>query len=187
MVTPDITRLLADVRQGDEDALNQLYPLVYDELRQIAHAQLRHHRDAELHTTALVHEAYLKLFDQEQAPADLKNRVHFYALSARAMRQVLVDHFRHQQAKKRGGKRKPIALEDGSVPIEMRGEMILALDEALDHLAQFNQRLSRVVEYTFFGGMTQQEIADVLGLTPRTVRNDWYKAKLWLARALNEE
>lgn len=183
MSTPDITQLLSEVQQGDGHALNRLYPLVYDELRHLAHLQLRRHSQSTLRTTALVHEAYLKLFDQEHA--DVKNRVHFYALSARAMRHILVDHFRRGRAQKRGGDRKPITFEDGEVPIEQRGEVILALDEALERLATFDERLSRVVEYKFFGGMTEDEIATVVGLSPRTIRSDWRKARLWLAHELN--
>ncbi len=180
---PDITQLLIDAREGDRVAFGDLFDRVYDELRVLARAQLRRMRPGDtLATTALVHEAYLKLCDQTRL--DVHDRTHFFALSARAMRQVLVDHFRRGQAQKRGGEHRPVSLQDGQIPGENRGEVLLALDEALTRLAGLNERLSQVVECRFFGGMTQEEIAEVLGVTDRTVRNDWRKAKAWLAREL---
>lgn len=180
----DITQLLRHAQDGDADALNQLYSLVYDHLREIAHRQLRRQRKDPLQTTALVHEAYLKLFDQRQA--NVQNRAHFYALSARAMRQILVDHFRRHHAQKRGGHRTVLTLKEGQVPMESRADVLLALDDALHRLAQHSKRLCQVVEYKFFGGMTQEEIAVVLGVTDRTVRSDWRKARAWLAHELTE-
>jgi RNA polymerase sigma factor (TIGR02999 family) len=183
MAAPDVTQLLLDAQDGDPEALNALYPHVYEELRRLARAQLRRQRPGgTLNTTALVHEAYLKLFDQNRI--DVQSRTHFFALSARAMRQILVDHFRRGQAQKRGGDRTILPLLEGQVPIEARGEVILSIHDALDRLEQLNERLSRVVEYKFFGGMTQAEIGDVLGLSARTVRSDWRKARAWLAREL---
>lgn len=180
----DITQLLQQAQHGDGDALNRLYPLVYDHLREIAHGQLRRRPGDTFQTTALVHEAYLKLFDQQQV--SVESRAHFYALSARAMRHILVDHFRRNHAQKRGGHGVVLTLNEGVVPTEARGEVLLSLDDALLRLAQHNERLSQVVEYKFFGGMTQEEIALVLGISDRTVRNDWRKARAWLAHELAE-
>ena len=180
MAAPDVTQLLIEAQAGDPEALNELYPHVYEELRRLAHAQLRRQRPGgTLHTTALVHEAYLKLFDQRQV--DVESRSHFFALSARAMRQILVDHFRRRSAQKRGGDQTVLPLEEGQIPVEARGDVLLALDDALDRLEQLDERLSRVVEYKFFGGMTEQEIGNVLDLSARTIRSDWRKAKAWLA------
>lgn len=182
-MSSDITQLLIDARHGDRDAFGHLFDQVYDELRGLARGQLRRLRPGDtLATTALVHEAYLKLCDQTRL--DVHDRTHFFALSARAMRQILVDHFRRSQAEKRGGNRHPVSLQEGQIPVEDRGDVLLALDEALTRLGHLNERLSQVVEYKFFGGMTQEEIAEVLGVTDRTVRNDWRKAKAWLAREL---
>jgi len=185
-MTSDLTQLLIDVRQGNHTAVGDLFDRVYDELRVLAHAQLRRMQPGyTLHTTALVHEAYLKLCDQTRL--DVHDRAHFFALSARAMRQVLIDYFRRTRAEKRGGDHRPVMFQEGLIPVEDRGEVLLALDEALTRLAGLNERLSRVVEYKFFGGMTQEEIARVLGVTDRTVRNDWRKAKAWLARELSRD
>jgi RNA polymerase sigma factor (TIGR02999 family) len=182
----DITQLLIDVREGEAGAVDGLYGAVYDELRQLAHFQLRRKQPgATLNTTALVHEAYLKLFDQSRV--SVQDRSHFFALSARAMRQILVDYFRRGQAQKRGGGRTLWSLPESQMPIEARGDVLLALDEALTRLTALNERLGRVVEYKFFGGMTEAEIATLLDLTPRTVRSDWRKARLWLTRELSEE
>lgn len=179
----DITQLLINVREGEAGALDALFGAVYDELREIAHFQLQRQQPSEtLNTTALVHEVYLKLFDQSRVR--VQDRSHFLALSARAMRQILVDYFRRRQAQKRGGGCPVLSLQEGQVPIEARGDVLLALDEALTRLTTLNERLGRVVEYKFFGGMTEEEIASVLDLTPRTVRSDWRKAKMWLTREL---
>ena len=178
----DITQMLLDAQGGNKEAVDSLYQEVYAELRRVARAQLRLSPGDTLRTTALVHEAYLKLFDQTRV--GLKDRNHFFALSARAMRQILVDHFRSGRAGKRGGGSAPLELKDGEVPVGARSEILLALDEALQRLALLNKRLSQVVEYKFFGGLTQDQIADTLGLSERTVRSDWLKAKAWLAREL---
>jgi RNA polymerase sigma factor (TIGR02999 family) len=179
----DITQLLIEVREGEAGALDELFGAVYDELREIAHFQLQRQQPGEtLNTTALVHEAYLKLFDQSRV--SVQDRSHFLALSARAMRQILVDYFRRRQAQKRGSGRPVLSLQEGQVPIEARGDVLLALDEALTRLTALNERLGHIVEYKFFGGMTEEEIASVFDLTPRTVRSDWRKAKMWLTREL---
>lgn len=182
-MTGDITQLLRSVAAGDAGAFDRLYELAYDELRQIARRQRwRHPAGGTLQTTALVHEAYVKLFDA--STLDPQDRAHFFALAARAMRQVLIDHFRGAQADKRGGAAVRVELAEHDVPVEQRGAVLLALDEALGRLERLDPRLARVVECRFFGGMTQDEIAAALGVTDRTVRNDWRKAKAFLAREL---
>lgn len=180
----DITELLAAAQEGDPTALDRLYDQVYDELRSIARANLRQLSGGTLRTTELVHEAYLKLFGRDAL--DLRDRAHFFALSARAMRQILVDAFRGRGAAKRGGLYRPVTLDSGEIPVQERGGLLLAVDEALSRLSQLSERLARVVECRFFGGMTEQEIGAALGVTERTVRSDWRKARAWLARELSE-
>lgn len=181
----DLTRLLLEAQAGNPDAREELFPMIYNELRQVAHNQLRKQQSGDIfQTTALVHECYLKLFDKERT--GIKDRSHFFALAARAMRQILVDYFRSQKAQKRGGDALPIDVETGDIPAEMRGDILIALDEALQKLAKLNSRLSDVVELKFFGGLNQKEIGEILDLTDRTVRNDWKKAQAWLAHELSQ-
>lgn len=179
-----VTRLLHDVKLGDHAAQEELFPLVYDELRCLAHRRLRSRRDDILDTSGLVHEAYLRLFGHHTI--DWQDRSHFFALASRAMRQILIDHFRRTSAQKRGASAVVLPLHEIAVPADMRGDVLLALDEALTRLSGLNPRLSRVVEYKFFGGMTQEEIAETMCVSVRTVRNDWRKAKAWLASELSE-
>jgi RNA polymerase sigma factor (TIGR02999 family) len=177
------TRLLVEGTQGHKAAMDQLMPLVHDELRQIAHRLLQKRpAGGVLDTTGLVHEAYIKLIDQSQV--EWTDRAHFEALCARAMRQILVDMFRRQQADKRGGKQMDVSLKKGEVPVGDRGDVLLGLDEALAHLTEKDERLGQVVQYRFFGGMSNRAIASVLDVSPRTVRRDWRKAKAWLGREL---
>jgi RNA polymerase sigma factor (TIGR02999 family) len=186
----DITALLHDLRDGDENVVDQLMPVVYDELRGIARRQLRRERpDHTLSTTALVHEAYVRLVDQTLVA--WQDRAHFFAVAARAMRRVLVDHARKRTALKRGGKQQPIPLDrlsglgaKAQVSIDAQADLLLSLDEALDRLAVFSDRLARIVELRFFGGMTEEETAEALGVSARTVRRDWVKAKAWLFKEL---
>lgn len=174
-----IASILVEVRDGDREALHRLLPLVYDELRRIAHRQLRLERQGHtLNTTALVHEAYLKLVDQTRV--EWRDRVHFFAVAAQAMRRILVDHARKYLAAKRGGHQQRVPLEEAVFSVEDRADTLLALDEALTELAALDERLSRVVECRFFGGLTEEETAEALGVTARTVRRDWVKAKGWL-------
>jgi RNA polymerase sigma factor (TIGR02999 family) len=174
-----ITALIAGLQDGEPEAWDRLLPHVYDELRRIAHAQLRRQRRGHtLNTTALVHEAYFKLVDQTRVP--YAERVHFFGIAARAMRQVLIDHARRHATTKRGGGWQRISLDDAQISIEERADMLVALDEALTRLSVLNERLGRVVECRFFGGMTEEETAAALGVTDRTVRRDWTKARLWL-------
>ena len=181
----EITQLLLDVQAGDKEASERLWRAVYDKLRRIARHRLRGERAGHtLDTTDLVHEAYLELVDQTRV--EWQDRVHFLAMAARVMRNILIDYARRRNAQKRGGGAPHLALDHVTVSAEDSAEMFLALDEALDELTENDERLGRVVEYRFFGGMTEEEIAAALGVSKRTVRRDWRKAKAWLARAIGE-
>lgn len=183
METGAVTELLHKVRHGDSAAFDRLVPLVYDRLKQIARRQLRRRGfGLTLSTTELVHETYLKMVPQ--MPVDWEDRTHFFGVAARAMRQVLVDYARKQNAQKRGGDWQRISLTTPHLAFEMRIEELLALDQALDTLDELNARLRKVVELRFFGGMTTKEIAEVLDVSTRTVERDWVKAKLFLHREL---
>ena len=179
---PSITDLLLQVRQGSPDAMDRLFPLVYGELRRIAHRQLQGERPGHtLGTTGLVHETYLKLVDQTRI--QWRDRGHFFALAARAMRQILVDYARRYRAQRRGGGLRRVSLTDGTA-VEEQAELLLAVHEALDRLAVMNERLSQVVECRYFAGLTEEETAVALGVTARTVERDWVKAKGWLYQEL---
>jgi RNA polymerase sigma factor (TIGR02999 family) len=180
---PDITQLLLEAGRGDGRALDKLFPLVYDELRSVAHrALLRERVDHTMSTTALVHEAYLKLVDQDRA--GWNDRIHFLAIAATAMRRILVDYARRQKRLKRGGNRWPVPLDDAMLVADQRADALLALDEALSALGTLNERLSRVVECRFFAGLTTEETAAALEVTARTVERDWQKARAWLYNRL---
>ncbi len=181
-----ITVLLGEARQGDEEAVERLWASVYGDLRRIAHRELYRRRPGHqtLQTTALVNEVYLKLVDQQQA--DWEDRVHFFAVAAKAMRHILIDYARKQSRQKRGGGQRPVSFEEDLVAAEERAETFLALDEALTHLAARDEHLAQLVEYRFFGGMMEKEIASLLGVSERTVRRDWRRAKIWLADTLEE-
>ena len=170
---------------GEQRPMDQLLPLVYDELRRMAHRQLGRERAGHtLSTTALVHEAYLRLVDQTRAR--WVDRAHFFAVAAGVMRRILVDYARRYRAAKRGGDAQHVDLDLAGVSLDERSERLIDLDEALGRLAELNPRLSQVVEYRFFGGMTEEETAEALGVTDRTVRRDWIKAKAWLSREMTE-
>jgi RNA polymerase sigma factor (TIGR02999 family) len=174
---------------GDVDARNDLWPVLYDELRRIAHARLRKHRPGEtLNTTALVHEAYLKLVDR--SAADWSDQTHFLSLAARAMRHILVDYARSQTAQKRGGSNADLRLEglqiSGDDDVAQRAADLLTIDQSLDLLAKMSERLAEVVELHFFGGMTFREIAEVTGRSEPTIKRDWRRARTWLYRAMRE-
>ena len=182
--TQPVTELLLELRGGGAEAVDRLYPLVYDELRRIAGRAFRRERsDHTLGTTGLVHEAYLRLADQTRL--EYRDRVHFYAVAARAMRRILVDHARRHRAVKRGGGKVVIALDEAVLPVEDRAEALVALDEALHDLEELDPRLGQVVQCRFFGGLTEEETGEVLGVTARTVRRDWLKAKGWLYHRLS--
>jgi len=176
------TDFLTELRSGHQ-SLNRLLPLVYHELRAIAHRRLspRDHGGT-LSTTALVHEAYLRLVDQSQA--EWQDRAHFLAVASLAMRRVLVDRARARGALKRGGECRRITLDEEQISVDEQPEALLQLNDALDQLAELEPRLARVVECRFFGGLTEEEIAEALGITVRTVQRDWVKARILLRRAL---
>lgn len=179
-----ITNLLRDLATGRDEARDQLLPLVYEELRALAHRKLSGRREQTLSTTDLVHEAYLKLFGRTRLA--LQDRRHFFAVAARAMRQVIVDHARRARAQKRGGGLAKIDLDPSRVAIEDRTAEILAIDQAVHRLVNVDERLARVVELRFFGGLSVAETAEVLDVDERTVRRDWREARALLHRELDE-
>jgi RNA polymerase sigma factor (TIGR02999 family) len=179
----EITERLLALRAGDKDALNQLMPMVYDRLRAMAHARLAGRRPgASLDTTGLVHEAYLRLVDQTQA--EWRDRTHFFAVAATAMRQIVVDHARRHGARKRGGGVRPAVLDDDGPGVAARAEEIVALDQALARLGSLSERMVKMVELRFFAGLSIEETAEVLGLDARTVNRDWRAARALLYREL---
>jgi RNA polymerase sigma factor (TIGR02999 family) len=173
-----ITDLLVAWREGDSSAMDRLMPLVYDDLRQRAHLQLaRAGAGGALNTTGLVHEAYLKLV---RMPGSWEDRNHFFAVAVTAMRNVIVDYARRRMAVKRGGATRQVSLDDTVLRVEQDAEELLAIHEALDRLAALDGRLAGLVELRFFGGLSVEESADVLGVSPRTVKRDWSKARTLL-------
>jgi RNA polymerase sigma factor (TIGR02999 family) len=187
--TPDsdtIVRLLAAARQGDADALNQLAPLVYDELRRIARRQMRHERQGHtLQPTALANEAWARLLGARRL--DVQNRAHFMGIAANAMRQILVERARAHRAAKRGGAAHRVTLDEGLVSAGTRPIDLEALDEVLGRLEQHDPELARIVELRFFGGLTVEETAEELGTSPATVKRRWTLAKAWLLRELQRQ
>ena len=178
-----ITAVLSAAGREGREVFDELVPLVYDELRQMAHRQLAgERRRRTLDTTGLVHEAYVKLVDQAQVP--VKSRGYFFAAAARAMRQVLVDAARRRRRLKRGAGEEALDLDDFQVAVEDFAAELGDVDEALDRLAVLFPRQARVVECRFFGGLSVEETAETLGLAPRTVKRDWSLAKAWLYREL---
>lgn len=183
MPPPDVTEILQEVRYGDKDAPARLMPLVYDELRRLADHYLRQERaDHTLQPTALVHEAYLKLVDQTRV--DWQNRAHFFGVAAQIMRRILVDHARRHRASKRGGFQQKLTLDEAVDYSQPRDVDLVALDDALNALAQLDARQSRIVELRFFGGLSIEETAEALGVSPATVKVDWSMAKAWLRREI---
>lgn len=184
----EITQLLRAWNEGDAAALERLTPLVYQELHRLAHRHLaREHGGHSLQTSALVNEAYLRLVDAQQV--DWQNRAHFFGVSARLMRQILVDFARQRDSQKRGGAISIVGLADTpqeglGIP-HMRNTDLIALDDALKVLATLHQRQSQIVELRFFGGLSETEIAAVLNISERTVRSDWRVARAWLQRELS--
>ncbi|MFN7942202.1 MAG: ECF-type sigma factor [Thermoanaerobaculia bacterium] len=179
----DITRWLAAARGGDRDAYDRVFTRVYDELRRLAARQIRSFgARATMNTTALVHEAYLKLSGDARWSGN--DRVHFFALAARAMRQILVDHARRRTRKKRGGKQQDLDLDAIEIPVHEQAEEILALDEALERLGAVDADLVRLVEWRFFAGWTLEEIAKETGVSERTIKRDWRVARAFLYREL---
>jgi RNA polymerase sigma factor (TIGR02999 family) len=182
----EVTKLLLAWSNGDQAALDKLVPLVYEELHRLAHHYISRERSGyTLQTTALVHEAYLRLVDARRVP--WQNRAHFFAVAAQSMRRILVDLARARFNLKRGGRAQRVSLDDALVATPERGDDLLALDEALGRLATLNPRQSEVVELRYFGGLTEEEVSEVLKVSPRTVRTDWSLARAWLYRELNME
>ena len=183
MPSADITELLIAYRGGDREAFDKLIPLVYEDLRRIARRQLARGRPGRtLDTTALVHEAYLGL--AQSSCLEVNDRGHFFAIAARAMRQIIIDYARQRAAAKRGGGKSPISLDLVEIPVAAQAEVVLAIDDALRRLTALNERLTRVFECRFFAGLSEQETAEALELSLRTVQRDWMKGKAWLRREL---
>ncbi len=177
--------MLKEVSRGKDSAIDRLMPLVYDELRALAESYLAHERpDHTLQATALVHDAYVRLVKQEEV--EWQNRAHFFAVAAQAIRRILVDHARGHQRIKRGGSRQRVRLEEDVALVSERDLDLVALDEALNRLAALNERQARIVELRFFGGLTLKEVAEIVGVSARTVDGDWSMARAWLRRALEE-
>jgi len=174
-----VTQILRELQNGDKTAEARLIPIVYAELRRLAGYYLRGERSGHtLQPTALVHEAYIRLTGMQGV--EWQGRSHFFAVSAHVMRHILVDHARAQAATKRGGDWEPVTLDEARAVSLSRPEQFVALDEALQRLSAMDARQSRIVELRFFGGLTEEEIAEVLGLSTRTIKRDWRLARAWL-------
>ncbi|MEQ1764150.1 MAG: sigma-70 family RNA polymerase sigma factor [Pyrinomonadaceae bacterium] len=181
----EISRLLQSSSEGNRGALDELLPLVYDELRRQAHRFLRRERrNHTLQTTALIHEAYLNLVEQNRVR--WQNREHFFAISANLMRHILVNHANARHRKKRGGSAEDLELDDSIlIPSKSKDFDLLALDEALDRLAERDKQQAEIVELRYFGGLTIEETARVIGISPATIKRDWKLTKAWLYRELS--
>jgi RNA polymerase sigma factor (TIGR02999 family) len=182
----EITELLIQVKEGSTDAYEQLFPMIYDELKRIAYSKLQRERnDITITETELVHEVYLKMVDQSCIQAKDKN--HFMAIAARCMRQILVDHARKKNAEKRGGDQQEVTYVDELLKVRQQSTRIIDLDEKLQKLAELDERLADVVTLRFFGQMTIEATAQALDVSPRTVKRDWSKARGWLFKEINKE
>lgn len=182
----ELTQLLIDWGNGRQDALEQLFPLVYQELRRIARRYMRRERSGHtLQTTAVVHEAYLRLIDQKHV--QWQNRAHFFAIAAQMMRRILITHAQSHAYAKRGGGTFKVSLDEAAILSQERAGELIALDEALTSLTAIDPRRSQVVELRFFGGLSNEEIAEVLKVSPNTVTRDWNVAKAWLYREMSKE
>ena len=182
----EVTQLLVDWGNGDKAALDRLTPLVHEELHRMAHRHMRHERpNHTLQTTALVNEAYVRLVDQRNL--HWKNRAHFFSIASRLMRRILVDLARAHHGPMRGGGAPQVSLDEAAIVSQERAAELVALDEALTRLASVDERKSKVVELRFFGGMSVEETAEALGVSPITIKRDWQTAKAWLYRELGNE
>ncbi len=180
----NITDLLVSYGRGDKESLDKLMPVVYDELRRQAARYLRREQAGHtLQTTALIHEAYVRLVDQRNV--QWQNRAHFFGIAAQMMRRILVDHARTKKRAKRGGSDIKVSLDDAAVAVKGQDLDVVAVDEALSRLAKIDEQQSRVVELRFFSGLTVEETAEVMGISPATVKRDWSMAKAWLHRELS--
>jgi len=183
--SPEVTRLLLAWRNGDQEALERLTPLVYGELRRMAHRFMRRERpDHTLQSSALVNEAYIRLIDCRQV--GWQNRAHFFGIAAQMMRQILIDHARSHARAKRGGALRQVSFEETALVSEERAAELIALDDALTALAALDLSKSRIVELRFFGGLTNEEVGEVMGMSLRTIEREWRKAKAWLRRAISK-
>ena len=181
--TQEVTQLLAAWRDGDQDALDKLMPLVYDELRRIASRYMKRERPGHtLQTTALVNEAFLRMVGQQNV--DWQNRAHFFGVAATVMRHLLVDRARANGRVRRGANPQQVTLEEGAAVSEQKGEDLLALDEALTKLNEIDERKVKIVELRYFSGLNAAETAEVLGVSEITIKREWLKAKAWLYREL---
>ena len=186
LAADNLTDLLLEWREGDKAALDRLIPIVYDELRRIAHRYVQHERDAHtLQTSALVNEAYLRFAGQRKV--DWQNRAHFFAVTAQVMRHILIDHARRRRYAKHGGEVQQIPITDAAEMSLQRAGELIALEEALDQLAKLDQRKCQVVELRYFGGLSLEETAEVLQISLMTVRRDWRAAKAWLYRSVKND
>jgi RNA polymerase sigma-70 factor (ECF subfamily) len=175
----DVTALLGQLAKGNDAAASKLIPIVYDELRRLAGGYMRRERrDHTLQPTALVHEAYLKL--TEQRVVEWQGRAHFFGIAAQVMRRILVDHARGHLRKKRGEGQRPVPMDEALVFAPEQSGELLKLDEALERLTKLDSRQGKIVELRFFGGLTVEQTADLLGISPKTVKRDWSLAKAWL-------
>jgi len=180
----EITRLLAEWSDGNQTALDKLYPLVYDELHKMARRYMKREREGHtLQTTALINEAYVRLVDQKHI--HWQNRAHFFAISAQIMRRILIDHARRHDYAKRGGGAQQVSLDEVAMVAVERASSLLLLDEALNRLAEMDARRSQVVELRYFGGLNNEEIAGVLKISENTVTRDWNMARAWLYQELS--
>jgi RNA polymerase sigma-70 factor (ECF subfamily) len=185
VATLELTGLLEDWKHGDPTALQKLTPLIYDELRRIAHRYAYRERNGHtLETTALVNEAYLRLAGEKR---DWQNRSHFFAVTAQVMRHILIDHARRRHYVKHGGEAQHVPIEAASLMASERAAELIALDEALEEFARLDPRKARVVELRYFGGLSLEETAEAVGLSLMTVRRDWQAAKAWLYRRLKHD
>jgi RNA polymerase sigma factor (TIGR02999 family) len=181
-----LTELLIAWGNGNQAALEQLFPMVYEELSRLAHRYMRRERPGHsLQTTAVVHEAYLRLIDQKQV--HWQNRAHFFAIAAQMMRRILITHAQSHAYAKRGGGMLKVSLDEAAILSKERAGELIALDDALERLTAIDSRRSQVVELRFFGGLSNEEIAEVLKISPNTVTRDWNVAKAWLYREMSKE
>jgi RNA polymerase sigma factor (TIGR02999 family) len=182
----NVSRLLAEWREGNKQAFEEMLPLIYDELRRLAHSFLNRERQGHtLQTTALVHEAYLKLVHQRDAR--WQNRAHFFAIASQAMRRILIDSARKHIAEKRGGGGEKLSLDEVAAISPEPNTNLIALDLALTRLARIDSQQSRIIELRYFGGLTVEETAEVLSLSPATIKREWTMARAWLHQALTGE
>jgi RNA polymerase sigma factor (TIGR02999 family) len=182
-ISENVTQFLIDWSQGDPEALENLMPLVYNELRRLARSKLRRlEQNPTIEPTALVHDAYIRLIDQTRV--NWQNRAHFFAIAAETMRRILVDHARSRLRKKRGGDRQQVSLESALVAGDIKDFNLLALNDALDRLAVIDEKQARIIELRFFAGLSVEDTATVLKISPRTVKREWAMARAWLYREM---